>query len=309
MALLVKCRPEDFPVWQRELKACGLKHAIRHWSDPGPVEEIEYAFVWAPEPGVLAQFPNLKVVFSLAIGVDHILTDPLLPEVPVVRLVARETTARMAEYVLLSALYLQRGWDRFAQPQPEQLRWSAYSDKLASDTTVGILGMGAVGRQAASALKAVGFKVRGWSRTERRADGIATFHGNAQLPSFLAETEILVCVLPLTAQTQSIVNAELLSQLPQGASLVNAGRGQHLVEEDLLAAMESGHIRSAVLDVFHQEPLPAQHPFWAQPRITITPHCAGLASYAERARALARNIERYESGTPMLHVADRHSGY
>ncbi|MES3000973.1 MAG: glyoxylate/hydroxypyruvate reductase A [Pseudomonadota bacterium] len=309
MTLVIKCRPDDFVVWKDALQACGLRHEIRHWSDPGPPDDVRYAFVWAPEPGGLARFPKLEVIFSLAIGVEHIFSDPQLPDRPVVRLVAPETTARMAEYVTLSALFIQRGWYRFVRPQKDQLRWSYYSDRLASEVKVGLLGLGEVGRACAGMLKAAGFQVNGWSRTPKNIEGVGTFTGKAELPAFLASTDILACVLPLTAETTNIIDAQLLGALPRGSSIISAGRGQHVDEPALLDALDSGHLESAVLDVFRQEPLAPEHVFWSHPRIFMTPHCAGLATYAERARSLAANIDRYENGEPLLHVADRAAGY
>jgi len=235
--------------------------------------------------------------------------DPQLPRhLPIVRLVDPHMTAAMSEYVVLQVLRLHRR-DLDYRAQQERKDWRELDQKNAADRRVGILGFGELGQDAAHKLKALGFDVAGWSRSAKTAAGIATYAGAAGLPPLLARSEILVCLLPLTPETEGILNARSLALLPQGAALVNAARGAHLVEEDLLAALASGQVSAAVLDVFADEPLPLGHPFWHHPRIVVTPHVAAFTNPATAAPIILDNIRRFEEGRPLLNRVDPARGY
>ena len=265
--------------------------------------------MWRPEPGLLATLPNLKLILSLGAGVDHLLGDPQLPRhLPIVRLVDPYMTDAMSEYVVLQVLRLHRH-DLDYRVQQEARVWRELDQKNAAERRVGILGFGELGRDAAHKLKGLGFDVAGWSRGERAVAGIECHAGAAGLPELLGRSEILVCLLPLTAETEGILNARTLALLPQGAALVNAARGAHLVEEDLIAALASGHISAAVLDVFRDEPLPADHPFWHHPRVVVTPHVAAFTNPATAAPIILDNIRRFEEGRPLLNRVDPARGY
>src|SRR6267378_1485652 len=276
MALLFRSSVDSEARWKPQLGRLMPELEVRVWPEVGDPADIDYALVWRPEPGLLASLPNLKLILSLGAGVDHILCDPRLPRhLPIVRLVDPHMTEAMSEFVVLQVLRLHRR-DLDYRAQQEAKDWRELDQKNAADRRVGILGAGALGQDAARKLRALGFDVAGWSRSAKTAAGIACHVGAAGLPRLLARSEILVCLLPLTAETEGILNTSTLALLPRGAALVNAARGAHLVEEDLLAALASGQLSGAVLDVFRDEPLPAGHPFWHHPRIVVTPHVAAF---------------------------------
>ena len=309
MALLFRSTVDSAARWRAQLTRLTQQLDIRVWPEIGKPAEIEYALVWRPEPGFLASLPNLKLILSLGAGVDHLLGDPQLPQhLPIVRLVDPHMTDAMSEYVVLQVLRLHRR-DLDYRAQQEAGLWRELDQKNAVDRRVGILGLGELGRDAAKKLRALGFDVAGWSRGERTVPGVASYAGANGLPQLLGRSEILVCLLPLTAETEGILNGSTLALLPKGAALVNAARGAHLVEEDLLAALASGQISAAVLDVFREEPLPAGHPFWRHPRVILTPHVAAFTNPATAAPIILDNIRRFEEGRPLLNQIDPARGY
>ena len=269
---------------------------------------VEFAVAWGVPGAAFRRFPRLRAVLSLGAGVDRFLGDPELAAVPVVRMVEPGLTRGMREYVLLHVLRHHRDMPRLARQQAER-RWEPFASPLASERGVGIMGLGVLGADAARHLAGIGFRVAGWSRGPRELPGIAGFHGADGLPAFLERTEILVCLLPLTAETAGILNARLFATLPRGAAVINAARGEHLVEADLLAMLEAGHLSGATLDVFREEPLPADHPFWRHPRIRVTPHNASLTRPDTGARQMARAIRQILAGERPDHLADRRAGY
>ena len=309
MALLFRSTVDSAARWRAQLTRLTQQLDIRVWPEIGKPAEIEYALVWRPEPGFLASLPNLKLILSLGAGVDHLLGDPQLPQhLPIVRLVDPHMTDAMSEYVVLQVLRLHRR-ELDYRAQQEAGLWRELDQKNAVDRRVGILGLGELGRDAAKKLRALGFDVAGWSRGERTVPGVASYAGANGLPQLLGRSEILVCLLPLTAETEGILNGSTLALLPKGAALVNAARGAHLVEEDLLAALASGQISAAVLDVFREEPLPAGHPFWRHPRVILTPHVAAFTNPATAAPIILDNIRRFEEGRPLLNRIDPARGY
>jgi glyoxylate/hydroxypyruvate reductase A len=282
---------------------------VRVWPEIGNPADIDYALVWRPEPGLLASLPNLKLVLSLGAGVDHIFCDPYLPrEVPIVRLVDPYMTDAMSEYVLFQVLRLHRQ-DLEYRAQQEAGIWRELDQKNAIERTIGILGFGELGQNAACKLKGLGFDVALWGRRPKTVDRLRGYFGKEGLPALLARSEILVCLLPLTTDTEGILNANTLGMMQSGAALINAARGGHVIEEDLLGALASGHISAAVLDVFRDEPLPAGHPFWHHPRIAVTPHIAAVTHPPTAAPIILDNIRRFEQGCPLLHQVDPTRGY
>ena len=288
---------------------------VAAWEDDRPrerMDEIAYATVWKPDKGSLAALPNIQVIFSLGAGVDHVATDPTLPDVPLVRFVDPDLTGRMVEWVVLQCLkHLRRDLD-YARLQAKG-EWRELEAPAAREMRVGIMGMGELGRAAAAALSALGFPVAGWSRSGTPVEGIEVFGGDA-LDAFLARTDMLVCLLPLTEATRGIIDANLIAKLatdgPFGAPVViNAGRGGHQVEDDLVAALKDGRLYGASLDVFGTEPLPESAPFWGLPNVVVTPHMAAVSSGRALAGHVARQIERFERGEPLEHVVDRARGY
>ncbi len=309
MALLFRSSVDSEARWKPQLGRLMPELEVRVWPDVGDPADIDYALVWRPEPGLLASLPNLKLILSLGAGVDHILCDPLLPhDLPIVRLVDPYMTDAMSEYVVLQVLRLHRQ-DLDYRAQQEAAVWRELAQKNAAERCVGILGAGALGQDAARKLKRLGFDVALWSRSERAFEGLASYAGAAGLTALLGRSEILVCLLPLTPETEGILNTSTFTLLPKGAALINAARGGHLVEEDLLAALASGRLSAAVLDVFREEPLPAGHPFWRHPRIIVTPHIAAATHPPTAAPIILDNIRRCEEGRPLLNRVDPAQGY
>jgi glyoxylate/hydroxypyruvate reductase len=309
MALLFRSTVDSAARWSGQLGRLMPRLDIRIWPDIGDSAEIDYALVWRPEAGLLAALPNLKLILSLGAGIDHILCDPHLPAgVPITRLVDPYLTHAMSEYVVLQVLRLHRN-DLDYRAQQQAGIWRELAQKNAGERPVGILGFGEIGQDAGRNLAALGFPVSGWSRHERTIAGFSNFAGRAGLPQLLAQTEILVCLLPLTEETQGILNARTFAALPRGAGLVNAGRGAHLVDEDLIPALDSGQLSAAALDVFREEPLPPGHPFWQHPRILVTPHIAGITNPQTAAPIILDNIRRFEEGRPLLNQVDPARGY
>lgn len=305
--LVVKSAFDQLSLWRDAFAGSGIE--VRDWDAPGAPEEIDYALVWQPEPGVLAGFANLKLIFSLGAGLEHLTAQGVAPPgVPVVRMVEDTLTAGMTEYVLYHVLRFHRFMPAYQADQRNQV-WRPLMQIPAAQRRVGILGLGVLGGAAATALVALGFDVGGFSRTEKSIGGVASYHGNRQLARFLARTEILVCLLPLTAQTENIINAGTLAQLPKGAFVINAGRGGHCCETDLLAALDSGHIAAAALDVFSREPLPASSPLWRHPRVFITPHIASMTLPGAGAAHVIDNITRFRAGRALPHTANLARGY
>jgi glyoxylate/hydroxypyruvate reductase A len=309
MALLFRSSVDSEARWKPQLVRLMPELEVRVWPQVGDPADIDYALVWRPEPGLLASLPNLKLILSLGAGVDHILCDPLLPhDLPIVRLVDPYMTDAMSEYVVLQVLRLHRQ-DLDYRAQQEAAVWRELAQKNAAERCVGILGAGALGQDAARKLKRLGFDVALWSRSERAFEGLASYAGAAGLTALLGRSEILVCLLPLTPETEGILNTSTFTLLPKGAALINAARGGHLVEEDLLAALASGRLSAAVLDVFREEPLPAGHPFWRHPRIIVTPHIAAATHPPTAAPIILDNIRRCEEGRPLLNRVDPAQGY
>ena len=308
MRLLFYSQDDDAAAWRRELTARLPGLDFRAWPDLGDPGEIEAALVWRPPPGLLAGLPRLRCILSLAAGVDALLADASLPDLPLCRLVDSSLTTTMSEFVLLQVLKYHRRLDVYAAQQREGV-WRLDLPPPAARTEVGIMGLGVLGAAAAATLVAHGFSVRGWSRSAKELPGVRCFADKAGLAPFLAGTAILVCLLPLTAATEGILSAGLLDQLPRGARLINVARGPHLVEAHLLAALESGRIGHASLDVCHDEPLPAGHPFWDHPRIDLTPHAASYGQPESAADMVAENLRRLAAGRPLLHEVDRRTGY
>ena len=274
----------------------------------GDPADIEFVLAWGPKKGAFKEFSNLKAIFCLGAGVDHLIGRDLPDGVPVVRLVDPGLTRGMREYVIYWTLHYHRRFKEYADSAAAG-EWRQLPQADTRNRRVGILGLGVLGADAAAHLCALEFDVAGWSRSAKALDGIESFHGTDGLTAFLARTEILVNLLPLTPETTGIINAENLSQLPKGAFVINAARGPHVVDDDLIRALDDGHIAAATLDVFHTEPLPADHPFWAHPKINITPHAASLTVQETAAVAIAHNIRRIRAGEPPAPIVDPETGY
>lgn len=276
-------------------------------------ETVRYAAVWKPGPGVLAKFPKLEVIFNLGAGVDALLKDATLPAKPLVRVVNQDLTKRMTEYVVLHCLMHHRQHMRFVAQQAKAV-WDAPDQWAAGAVRVGLLGLGELGRDSADVLKRIGFQVAGWSRSPKSIPGVDCFHGTDGLKRFLARTDILVALIPLTEDTKGILNRDLFRGLARDGVLgkpvlINAGRGGLQVETDILACLDDDTLGAATLDVFETEPLPPESPIWRHPKVTITPHNAADSNPAAIADDVATQIMAFEAGKPLKNVVDRAKGY
>jgi len=270
--------------------------------------DADIAVCWKPPAGALAAMPKLKLIHSIAAGVDNILCDPTVPDHPLCRIVDPDLTAGMTEFVLWGTLYFHRDFDRVIGNAREGI-WRRYDQRAPFETRVGILGLGALGSDAATRLVDLGFTVSAWSRSPKSLPSVTMFSGEDALDLFLAEVDILVSLLPLTPSTVGLLNAERLRRLPKGAALILCSRGEHLVADDLVALLRQDHLRGAILDVFEREPLPADHPLWREPGVLVTPHMATIATPRVIAQQIAENIRRMQSGAPLLNQVDRSRGY
>lgn len=271
---------------------------------------VDYALTWHPEAGLLAKLSNVKAIFNLGAGVDALLQDATLPRtVPIVRLVDPRLASGMTEYVAHWVLHFHRDMPVYARQQTAR-DWTQHENADTAKRRVGILGLGELGQAAAHALLMLGFEsIAGWSRSHKHLPGIDSFAGADELDAFLARTEILVCLLPNTQATQGVLNKDTLAKLPPGAFVINGGRGSAVVDADLIAALHSGHLAGAALDVFNDEPLPADHPYWAMDTVFITPHIASLTTADSAARVIAEGIDALEHGGTPANVVDLDQGY
>lgn len=309
MALLIYTPIHDAHEWAETLRAALPGLDVRIVPDIGDPAEIDMALVWKPAKGLLASLPNLKFVQSFGAGVDNILADGSYPRhVPLARVVDAGLADGMAEYVTLHVLRYHRQMDTMQRNQRTGT-WKWLPPIAAAERTVGIMGLGALGEAAARKVAGFGFQVVGWSRRLKAIDGVASFHGPDHLEGFLRLCNILVCLLPLTPETKHIISRRTMSLLPRGAYIINAGRGGHVAEADLLHAIENDYISGATLDVFAEEPLPEDHPFWTHPKITVTPHNAADSIPALVVPQVVENIERLRRGQPLLRLVDPERGY
>jgi glyoxylate/hydroxypyruvate reductase A len=289
-------------------------HKVATLEEPFDRPAIRYALSWRHPPGALADLPNLKAIFSLGAGVDHLFADPALPDRPIVRVIDPDLTTRMSEWVVMHALIHLRQFSRYQRQQRERVWADDDGQPKAADINVGVLGLGVLGADAALKLKALGFAVAGWSASEKSLPGIAAFHGADGLNRLLAATDMLVVLLPLTEATRGMIDASLLARLRPGGRLggpvlINASRGGLQVEADILAALDSGRLKGASLDVFEHEPLPRDSRFWTHPAVYVSPHNAAISSPEAIAGAVARAIAAHERGEPLMNLVDRRRGY
>ena len=308
MSFLYKADPVRGAEWARLFAARAPDLPFHIWPDTGNAERVRYLAAWVPPPDLERQFPHLELLFSTGAGIDQFDLAALPRDLPVVRLAEPGVVAGMVEYATMAVLALHRELPTYIRQQREA-RWAAHRVFPASKRRVGVLGLGVLGCAVLQQLRAFGFQLAGWSRTRRAVEGVTCYAGPAELPEMLAATDILVCLLPLTAQTRGILDATLIHQLPRGASLVHVGRGAHLDHQALLDGLESGWLSSAVVDVTDPEPLPAGHPFWTHPKILLTPHVASMTQPESAVELVLENIRRHQAGEPLVGLVNRARGY
>jgi glyoxylate/hydroxypyruvate reductase A len=307
MRILLQMPGRAIDKWRAELARALPAAEIALWPDAPAA--IDYALVWRPPPELFARIGTVKAIFNLGAGVDALLTLPTLPaEVPVVRLEDAGMAEQMVEYVMLTVLRAYRESDAYRAQQLER-HWQPRPRFAKAEFGVGILGLGVLGRAIAAALVSAGFPVAGYCRSAKVAPGVATFAERAALPAFLARSRVLVCLLPSTPVTRGILDRTTLAALPSGAHVINIARGDLIIDEDLIALLDAGHLASATLDVFREEPLPAGHPFWHHPQITVTPHVSAVTLIAESVAQVTAKIHCVEAGETVTGVVDRVHGY
>lgn len=314
MSLLLAITGWHVEDWRARFAALLPELPIVTLGEPFDRRAVHYVASWKHPEGSLAGLPNLAAIFSLGAGVDHLFADSRLPEVPIARVVDPDLTTRMSEYVVLHCLMQLRQQRRYDRQQRERIWDDDRFQPAAREVRIGIMGLGELGLDAARKLKVIGFDVAGWSRSAKTVDGLATFAGETGMAAFLARTDILVCLLPLTPETRGVLNRELLAKLARdgrlgGPVLINAGRGGLQVEADILAALDAGELGAAVLDVFETEPLPQDSPLWSHPRVTVTPHNAAMSAPEAIAGLIAAQIRRLEAGEPLRNLVDPARGY
>ena len=309
VSIVIVCPNRDMSDWVAALHSIDPTLDVEVWPEIRDPEAVEFVVSWDQPPHVLDQFPKLKCISSIGAGVEHLLNDTTRPVgIPVVRLVDDDLKQSMAEYVMLGILKHFRRFSDY-RFQQEQARWKELKIPHISQLGIGIMGFGEMGQYVGNKLSDFGFKVYGWNRSGKRASHIQVYSGQDELGKFLKNSNILVCLLPLTLETENLLNAQTLSQLPPNAYLINVGRGGHLVDEDLLSALDSGQVSGALLDVFTEEPLPEQHPFWSHGKITVTPHTASITNPESASAQVVENYRRVLNNEALLNLVDINCGY
>jgi len=308
MSILLISKSRNMEPFREALLGMDLNLDVEIWPAIQSKERVNFAVAWNQPKGQFSQFLNLKVISSLGAGADHLINDPSIPdEVEITRVVSPGLSGQMADYVLMAALnIINRTFDYHKQQLKAE--WKPAGPLSKKEIVIGVMGLGEIGEYVAANLAANGFRAAGWSKSKKSIDDVATYSEN-ELGTFLSSTNILVCLLPLTPETEGILGLGLFKQLKQPAFLINAARGEHLVEEDLIYALDMDLIQHAVLDVFQKEPLPDSHPFWSRPNISITPHVASLTDPFEVAELILDNYKRMLSGQPLNYVINRVKGY
>ena len=307
MIVLLQMPGRDADAWRAAVAAALPEAEIAVW--PVAPADPDYALVWRPPAELFARVRPAKAIFNLGAGVDALLAVPTLPrDVPVIRLADAGMAEQMAEYVTLAVLRAYREMDAYAEQQRD-VRWQPRPRLAKREFGIGLMGFGVLGQAIAAALAPFGFPLASWSRTRKSVDGVTSHVGSAELPVFLTTTKVLVCTLPATPATTGILDRGALSQLPQGAHVVNIARGDLVVDADLIALLDSGHLAGATLDVFATEPLPVDHAFWHHPRVAVTPHVSAVTLIRESVAQVAAGIRRIENGEPAAGVVDRQRGY
>ena len=312
--ILLSATGWDPELWIGEVERHAPGREIVLETDGAADPSIRYAVVWKQPEGLLSDLPNLKVIFSLGAGVDHIFKDTTLPDVPIVRIVSPNLTARMSEYVVWQVLDHHRFGSRYRSLQQDRV-WDEIREQASADEmTVGIMGLGELGRDSATKLKALGFNITGWSRRPQNVDGVTCYAGSDGFGDFLGSADIFVVLLPLTDATRGILNRETFRRMtkrgPLGAPvLINAGRGGLQVEADIIAALDDGLLSAVSLDVFETEPLAKESPLWTHPKVTVTPHAAAASSATKLAGPIVEQMKAYDRGEPLTNLVDKSAGY
>lgn len=309
MSLLLIAPDRDLEPLKQALLDVDPNLDIEIWPDETDKERVQFIVAWNQPKFVLNQYPNLKAVSSLGAGVDHLLNDELLSKkIPICRVVASSLVRQMQEYVLNAVLNYQRNTFEYFLQQQKGI-WEPHPNKSAEDITIGIMGLGELGLPVARQLDQLAYQVRGWANSPKQLDNIQSFASDTELENFLSGTDLLVCLLPLTDETKGVLDLEVFRTMNHPGYVVNVARGEHLVEEDLIYALDKGWLSGTTLDVFAEEPLPDRHPFWNRENIIITPHVSSLTQPEDVAPQIVENYKRALSGMELINKIDRGKGY
>lgn len=309
MAIVIIRQDAKIEAWKKALKERNPSVEVYSYLEDHPKEKITMALIWKHPQGSLAPYPNLKCIASAGAGVDYIFEDALAPStVPITRVVDPYLASDMSEHVLAVILAELKNFNTYKLQQVAS-EWNPRIYRRIKDVRVGIMGLGELGALTANDLVKFGFTVQGWSRSKKNLENVETFAGQSELDAFLSMTEILVCLLPLTPETEGILNKDMFSKLPKDAYVINVARGGHVVDLDLLEALDEEHLSGACLDVYHQEPLPKEHPFWTHPKIFMTPHYASVSDTDSVVPQILENYDRLRKGKELLNTVNRKKGY
>ncbi len=309
MSLLLIAPDRDMQPLKEALHKVDTNLDVEIWPNISDKKKVQFAVVWRHPTHIFEEFPNLRTVSSLGAGVDHILNDETISKnITICRVISDELVNQMKEYLLNAVLSYQRCTYTYFKQQINGI-WKPYPNKVRSEFTIGVMGLGKIGLPIAKQFNDLGYKTVGWSKSEKQLKDLDTFSGEAELKSFLNKTTVLICLLPLTSETKEILNLEIFKQLDQPGYLINVGRGEHLVDEDLIYAIEKEWIEGATLDVFNEEPLPEKHPFWNRDNVIITPHVSSISQPQHIASQLVENYKRTLSGMSLKNRVDRKKEY
>jgi len=308
MTFVYKADPSRAVIWAQHFARHEPELPFRVWPDAGDANDVRFLAAWLPPEDLAATFPNLEILFSVGAGVDQLNLSQVPAHVHLVRMIEPALVATMAEYVSFAVIALHRDMPLYFAQQRQRV-WREHRVRAPGASRVGVMGMGQLGRAALAQLRTLGFDCAGWNRSPRDVPGVRCYAGEQEFGAFLAHTDILVCLLPLTEGTRGILDRRLFDALPEGAAVVNVGRGGHLVESDLIEALDRGWLRGAILDVCETEPPPQDHPFWSHPKVWLTPHIASTTQPESAADAVLANLRRYTRGEAMEGLVDRERGY
>ncbi len=306
MSILLICTGRDPKVWVDAIKAEKPDVKLYVYPEKHDPNEIDYAVTWKHPKGLFNNYSNLEVIASIGAGVDHIISDPEIPkDIVITRVVDEQLTKDMSAFVLALVLDKMRN----ISLHHAEKKWNPLPYQTLEEEQIGIMGLGVLGKAAALTLAKNGLKVSGWSKSKKHIEGVSTYNGKNGLNDFLKNTSILICLLPLTSETENILSKELFEKLPNGAYLINIARGQHLVEQDLLEMLDKEHLSGASLDVFRTEPLPEEHPFWKHPKVHVSPHIASVTDPKKVVSQLMENYDRLQNDKPMKNVVELEKEY
>jgi len=309
MSLLLLAPERDMQPYKRALLDVDPNLDVEIWPEVNDEARVQFAVLWNHPAHVLEQYLNLKAISSLGAGVDHILTDKTIPaDIPVCRIISGSLEQQMKAYILNAVLNYQRNTYAYFRQQQQGV-WKAHAHPSAKKISIGVMGLGALGQPVAQMLADWGYTVAGWANSKKELANVDTFAGADQLHPFLNKTEILICLLPLTESTSGILDLDVFKHMQHPGYVINVARGQHLVEEDLIYALDKEWLTGACLDVFTEEPLPDKHPFWNRTNIIITPHVSSITKPVEVAEQIVENYKRALSGMKLQHRVDRQRGY